>query len=131
MKVTVKNNISKAQAAIERATIRALTRIAIDVDRDAKLNCPVDTGRLRASISYSVDGQSAAGYDNHEDAESFDHEIKSAKGGAIVGTNVVYARSIEYGHSKQAPQGYLRKALDKNEGNIKDIIKQEFSDVGK
>lgn len=131
MKVTVKNDISKVQGQIEKAMLRALTRAAIDVDRTAKENCPVDTGRLRASISYSVDGQEGEGFEAKENSEDIDHQIKSAPGGAIVGTNVVYAKAIEYGHSKKAPSGYLRRALDQNEGNIKEIIKQEFGDVGK
>lgn len=131
MKMKLTNHIPEVQQQINVASERALTRIAIDVDRTAKENCPVDTGRLRASISYSVDGKAGAGFEIKETSEEIDHQIKSGEGSAIVGTNVVYAKAIEYGHSKKAPSGYLRNALDQNKGNIKDIIKQEFSDVGK
>lgn len=131
MKVELTNHIPKVQQQIELAAERALVRAAIDVDRSAKEKCPVDTGRLRASISYSVDGAEGKNFEMKENSEDIDHQIKSAKGSAIVGTNVVYAKAIEYGHSKKAPAGYLRPALDENKGNIQDIIKQEFKDVGK
>ena len=71
------------------------------VERDAKKLCPVDTGRLRSSIT---------------------HEIEGTKG--YVGTNVEYARAVELGTSYQSPQPYLRPALHNNEKKILALFKK-------
>ena len=84
---------------INRETLKRLTVAAELVETSAKINAPVDTGRLRASINYSVE-----------------------KDVAKVGTNVEYARAIEYGSSKKAPEGFLRPAVDENIRRIKNIM---------
>ena len=71
------------------------------VERDAKKLCPVDTGRLRSSISHEIEGMT--GY---------------------VGSNVEYARAVELGTEKQSPQPYLRAALHKNEKKILALFKK-------
>ena len=71
---------------------RELTRRTIKVDRAAKDRCPVDTGRLRSSITWRLgrDSQGLLG---------------------IVGTNVTYAPYVEFGTARTAAQPYLRPAL--------------------
>lgn len=71
---------------------RSLLRKAIQVESAAKRLCPVDTGRLRSSITHSLEQDS---------------------GGlvAFVGTNVSYAIYVELGTKNQRPQPYLRPAL--------------------
>lgn len=113
-----------------------LNKACILVENDAKINCPVDSGQLRASIT---------------------HEVRDKTG--IVGTNVEYAPYVEYGtgiyakdgngrqdrwsyqdaegawHSTvgQQPQPFLEPALLTNEDEIinlfEDKIKQEVEDV--
>jgi phage gpG-like protein len=56
------------------------------VENDAKRNCPVDTGRLRQSITHRIEGSTG-----------------------IVGTNVEYAPYVEYGTGKHALGGNGRK----------------------
>ena len=83
------------------------------VEGDAKKLVPVDTGRLRASITNEVEEEVGR-----------------------VGTNVEYARRIELGfvgtdilgrNYNQKPQPYLRPALEKNRkkilGLFRDLIK--------
>ena len=73
------------------------------VEGDAKRMCPVDTGRLRSSLA---------------------HEIEK-KGNEVIGrigTNVVYGVFQEYGSSTQSGTPYLRPALEKNKGKIKQIL---------
>lgn len=62
---------------------------AYTVERNAKRDCPVDTGRLRASISTTF----------HKDGFT-----------AEVGTNVEYAPYIEFGTSKMKSQPFLHPA---------------------
>lgn len=65
----------------------------LKVVRKAKNNAPVDTGRLRASISL--------------EEESMGNGLIRV----LVGTNVDYARFVEFGTSNQPAQPYLRPAL--------------------
>ena len=67
-----------------------IEKAALSVERNAKRNCPVDTGKLRASITTEV-----------------------GKLEAEVGTNVEYAPCVEFGTSKQSAQPFMRPALDK------------------
>jgi HK97 gp10 family phage protein len=69
-----------------------LLRRTIKVESAAKRLCPVDTGRLRSSITHSVE--------------------RDAKGLAgIVGTDVEYGIHVELGTRRSRPQPYLRPAL--------------------
>lgn len=70
-----------------------LQRRAISVERTAKRLCPVDTGRLRSSIT---------------------NELASDRGGlyADVGTNVEYGVYVELGTSRAAAQPFLRPAIE-------------------
>lgn len=109
MKLTIKatgikealQQVSK-EANRKREDIKKVVRkTAILIEGDAKNLCPVDTGRLRASID-----------------SSFPQDYQ-----AVVGTNVEYAEAIENGGSSQAPNGFLFPATELNrEGYINDII---------
>lgn len=76
-----------------------LLRKAIDVETTAKRLCPVDTGRLRASITHVIG-------------------IEEGKQAAYVGSNVEYAIYQELGTYKMAAQPYLRPALQSVMGGI-------------
>lgn len=72
---------------------KLLKRLGLKVQRGAKRRCPVDTGRLRASIAEEL------GEDSRGLVE-------------VIGTDVTYAPHVEYGTSRMAAQPYLRPALD-------------------
>jgi len=88
----------KVEDAVERAC-----RL---VEADAKKTVPVDTGRLRASIRIEV--------------ERIAKDVVEGK----IGTNVDYAKKVEFGTSDQSPQPYLRPALRKNFKEITAIIQE-------
>lgn len=69
-----------------------LARRAVRVDRAAKQLCPVDTGRLRSSITWQI----------QRDTQGLL---------AVIGTNVEYARYVELGTIHTAAQPFLRPAL--------------------
>lgn len=71
---------------------KALARAAVKVESAAIRLCPVDTGRLRSSISHELaqDGKGLL---------------------ALVGTNVEYAIYVELGTRFSRAQPYLRPAL--------------------
>ena len=70
---------------LAKAVETALEEIGLAAEGYAKLACPVDTGRLRNSLSHAVDGNAA-----------------------IIGTNVEYAPYVELGTSRMSAQPYLR-----------------------
>ena len=69
-----------------------LARKAIRCQAAAKRLCPVDTGRLRASIAWRMGHDFGGLY-------------------AIVGTNVHYAAPVEFGTRTMRARPYLRPAL--------------------
>lgn len=69
-----------------------LVKIGLRVERKAKQLAPVDTGRLRSSITSTVGQDSQGLY-------------------ATVGTNVHYARHIEFGTRFMSAHPFLRPAL--------------------
>lgn len=71
-----------------------------NIERDAKKRCPVDTGRLRGSITTNI--------------------ISTYSG--EVGTNVEYAEYVEYGTRYQSAQPYFEPAVEKNEGKFNDAL---------
>lgn len=77
----------------DEAVGKDLLRRTVKVERRAKQAAPVDTGRLRSSITsrLATDSQGLVG---------------------IVGTNVSYAIFQEFGTRYMAAQPFLRPALD-------------------
>lgn len=71
---------------------REVARRTIRVESAAIRGCPVDTGRLRSSITHEVgrDGEGLVG---------------------TVGSNVEYAPYVEFGTSHNQAQPFLRPAL--------------------
>jgi HK97 gp10 family phage protein len=69
---------------LERELPKAMGDIALHIEREAKRRAPVDTGNLRASIAHVVE-TIANGYR------------------AVVGTNVEYAREVEFGRGPVTP----------------------------
>jgi HK97 gp10 family phage protein len=71
---------------------KELLKRAIQVERSAKRYCPVRTGRLRASITHSLEHDARGIY-------------------ATVGSNVHYAIYVEMGTRHMRARSYLRPAL--------------------
>lgn len=81
--------------AVKRMELKSeadLQRLAIRVQNEARKLAPVDTGRLRSSIQHTMGRDSRGPY-------------------AEVGTNVHYARHVEFGTVHSPAQPYLRPAF--------------------
>lgn len=91
--------------AIDRALVAALEEIGLVAEGYAKRACPVDTGRLRNSITHIVD-----------------------EGGkcAVIGTNVEYAPYVELGTRHQKPQPYLKPAAEDHESTYRSIFRKHL-----
>lgn len=83
--------------------LSGMQKATLLVERDAKINAPVDTGRLRASLTPEVQqtGTTARG---------------------VVGSNVIYAAAQELGTRYMKGKFYLQKALDTNEARITELL---------
>lgn len=96
----VKAMLKKQRDDIPQTLQVAMEKGALVIEGDAKRRCPVDTGRLRASITTatSVEGEQVV---------------------ATVGTNIEYAAAVEYGTGVFAENGKGRKTPWKWEGDGK------------
>lgn len=104
MKFKMDNDFSTMveEAAFSQIEI-ALEKVGLMAERNAKIACPVDTGRLRGSISHTHD-----------------------KNTAYVGTNVEYAPYVEMGTVNTKAQPYLKPAIVNHVQEYKNIIEQEL-----
>ena len=93
----VQGNIDKAIANILLKADQAFQGAGIDTQAEAKINCPVDTGRLRASIQY----------------------VRLGPCQYEVNTNVWYAWEVELGTHRMKAQPYLFPAYLKGKRGLK------------
>lgn len=97
------DNIQQAIKDKDERVERALVQIGLMMERYAQSICPVDTGRLRSSIT-----------NDHDDTS------------VIVGTNVEYAPYVEYGTSRQRAQPYLKPSVQDHLDEYKSIIENSL-----
>lgn len=85
-------------------------------------NQAVDTGRLRASISFvTAGGESGSGATPVPESKSGDMlSGKAIEGSVIIGSNVNYAEYVHNGTSKMAGRPFLREGIDKSKGEMKE-----------
>ena len=100
MKIEVKeDNSREILSEMEMATLRALVKVGMAAEANAKEICPVDTGRLRNSIASTVRDDSA-----------------------YIGTNVEYAKYVELGTSRMDAQPYLKPAVVNHVSQYRAIV---------
>ena len=78
MNVVVESHLGEFKNALEEQLEQALIAIGMTAETYAKDGCPVDTGRLRNSITHDYDSRSVA-----------------------IGTNVEYGKWVELGHHQE------------------------------
>jgi len=133
-------SLKKWQIIKRQACEDTLKKIGFEVERDAKIFCPVKTGRLRSSLStnWSGSGKSRGRTGGKAQADDGVGEPQGPQGlVVVVGTNVKYAIHVEYGHVAGSKQGadsfagmglgvgtivegkfYLTKAYLQHEGEV-------------
>lgn len=123
---------------IEKGAMDAIKEGCFMVEGDAKILCPVDTGRLRSSISSNWTGSGMGKGKVEPPAKPEDGVSQPTKKlTGRIGSNVEYARVVELGSEdpkyRRAPHAYLRPALHKNEQAIlalfKKIIQGDYMQV--
>ena len=102
MAVVFTSHVKECLSAEQAARQKALEIIGGKAESYAKRLCPVDTGRLRNSITHQQ-------YDDHTE---------------VVGTNVEYAPYVELGTVRMSARPYLRPAAEGHSAEYRQIIKQ-------
>lgn len=100
----VEDNTDEFRDGLDAALTRALEKVGLVAEGYAKRLCPVDTGRLRNSITHAMEGSEAV----------------------VIGTNVEYAPYVELGTSRQKAQPYLRPAAVDHVSEYRRIIEGEL-----
>ena len=100
------DNAREIAEAIASQTAAALETVGLLAEGYAKRKCPVDTGRLRNSITHTVDGAALEVY---------------------IGTNVEYAPHVELGTRHQDAQPFLRPAAQDHGSQYRRVISDALS----
>lgn len=107
MDFTLKSNRPEVQAELERRINNAAKRCTGEMERHAKRMCPVDTGRLRNSVTTAIEPD--------DDSVSM-----------YVGSNVEYAPPVELGTKRMAAQPFLKPAIADHVDAYARIIQSEL-----
>lgn len=99
------DNAQRIADAIDQALAKALEEVGLVAEGYAKKACPVDTGRLRNSIT---------------------HQVRPSEKSVYIGTNVEYAPYVELSTSRTKGQPFLRPAAADHEGTYKKIFESEL-----
>ena len=88
--VVIESNVNEVKEALQEKIEAGLIAVGLTAEGNAKQLCPVDTGRLRNSIT---------------------NQVLVDEKAVIIGTNVEYAPYVELGTSRMKAQPYLRPAV--------------------
>lgn len=104
--VKITDNSGEFLKALPEQIEQALIAIGLTAESYAKRDCPVDTGRLRNSIT---------------------HEVRMNENAVYIGSNVEYAAFVEIGTKRMKARPYLRPAAANHTEEYKDLVKQALS----
>ena len=99
------DNTRQIQDAIDKALAAALEEVGLVCEGYAKRLCPVDTGRLRNSIT---------------------HVVRPSEDSVYVGTNVEYGPYVELGTSQTKKQPFLYPAAADHESTYRKILEKHL-----
>lgn len=122
--ISITSNRAKVESEVTQAINRALEICGGKAETYAKKLCPVDTGRLRNSITHTQQNGNTE----------------------IIGTNVEYAPYVEFGHHQEvgrfvpaigkrltsdyvAGKPYLKPAIENHISEYKEIIQAELNKI--
>lgn len=99
MDYILEDNTDEVLSALEGAKKRGLEAIGLTAEGHAKKETPVDTGRLRNSISHATDDEAA-----------------------YIGTNVEYAPYVELGTRGRQGKHMLQRAASEHAEEYKQLM---------
>lgn len=138
IEVKVISNVPEHLELFDLAAERALTAIGAKAETHAKEKVPIDTGRLKNSITYALSGGEAHKKRYASTPQLGRKRLMGEYSGTIgdpnekavyVGTNVSYAQVVEAGSSKRKPKPYLRPAVTDYSDEYKKLTQKAFASV--
>ena len=118
--IILEDNRQYIAEAMDRALAEALDEIGEMVVQRARELCPVDTGRLRNSITHRLGG---GGFDFPGMGASAGKEV-------TVGSEVEYAAYVELGTSRTRAQPFLRPAAADYADEYRSVVEGHLRDGG-
>lgn len=106
MSYKIKDNTEEVLSAMEKAIERGLEAIGLTAEGHAKKETPVDTGRLRNSISHAVEDKAA-----------------------YIGTNVEYAPYVELGSRGRDGKHMLQRAATEHTAEYKRLLEDSMKNA--
>ena len=106
MSYTYIDNTDEVLSALERAKKRGLEAIGLTAEGHAKKETPVDTGRLRNSVSHTTDDEAA-----------------------YIGTNVEYAPYVELGARGRSGVHMLQRAASEHTDEYKRLMEDSMKNA--
>lgn len=123
----VKKNLKDIIKIIAKTQTEGLIEIGERGVGILKLNTPVDSGRLRNSMSYTIDGKSIDPLGSQQSNDKL--PIIKSKNIVIIGTNVVYAPSVEF-LSQNGSAGFMLRSYKQLKPTAQKIIETLFKRKG-
>jgi phage gpG-like protein len=123
----VKDNRSLVEQMMHENVERGLEAIGLTAEGYAKKLCPVDTGRLRNSITHATKHNSGKIHSYSDDeGNSFSDNVGQVSSDSYVciGTNVEYAAAIELGTHNHGAQPYLKPAMADHVGVYRTLMEK-------
>ena len=135
--IEYRDNTEEVLSALEAAIKRGNEAIGMTAERHAKKKCPVDTGRLRNSITYALAGEethvkSYRAKKGGKDRETYTYEgtADGKKGsGVYIGTNVEYAPFVENGARGRPPVHFLQDAATNHTDEYKRLMEDSMKNA--
>ena len=135
-KVTFQNNAGIISAEKEKAIQRALYAIGVKAVEGATdaisgrygVDPAVDTGRLRASISFvTASGEKGdGGYIAPNSKQSDKVSGEAPENAVIVGSNVEYAEFVHNGTSRMPGRPFLREGIEQTKDDMQRQVEKIF-----
>jgi len=98
------DNVDEWEAAMGAALSAALEEVGLRAEGYAKARCPVDTGRLRNSITH----------------------VRVAERTEAIGTNVEYGRYVELGTSRARARPFLAPAAQGHAAEYQAVMRRHL-----
>lgn len=131
--INIENNVSLTKEAFEEAVLRGLDACGMTAETYAKLACPVKTGRLRNSITYSVGDKYGTHNYTDNQGNSYSQQVGQAEKNAVyIGSNVEYAEAVEFRDNVRHVVGaahFLKNAVATHVDRYQQLIKESLENA--
>lgn len=112
---------------------KALTEVGVTAVGYVSMLVPVETGRLKNSITFATKGYSGYTHNYKDDnGNAYSQRIGKVKDASVnIGTNVEYAAAVEFREKAQHITGqahYLRDGITNHLDEYKQILKENLEE---